>query len=112
MLNNGNFRNNLIDLIDNPGKYTKDQLYDAFLEITERFLEDMVSTLNYENYIIKKFGEEKGNKIIESIASNPAVVDLEKTNAGKYDKRVVIKNLLAFTECEFGFELDEGDDGN
>lgn len=113
MLNNGNIRENLIDIIDNPEKYTKDQLYDAFLEITERYLEDMVSALSYEDYIIKKYGKEKGNRVIESIAaSNPAIVDLEQTNAGEEDKRVVIKNLLAFTEFEFGFELGEGDDGD
>ena len=112
MLNNGNFRNNLIDLIDNPGKYNKEQLYDAFLETTERYLEDMVSTLSLENYIIKKFGEEKGNEIIETISiSNPAVADLEQTNAREADKRTVIKNLLVFTECEFGFDLSEGNEG-
>ena len=113
MLNNGNFRKNLIDVVDNPEGYTKDQLYDAFLEITERCLEDMVSTLCYENYIIKQYGEEKGNKIIEKIAaSNPAVVELEQTNAAEADKREVIKNLLVFTECELGFDLDEGNDSN
>ena len=31
MLNEGNFRENLIDLIDNPDSCTKEQLYDAFL---------------------------------------------------------------------------------
>ena len=113
MLNKGNFRKNLIDLIDNPDKYTKDHLYEAFLEITERYLDEMVSTLCFENYIIKKYGEEKGNEIIEAIAaSNPAVADLERTNAREANKRTVIKNLLAFTECEFGFDLSEGNEGD
>ena len=113
MLNKGNFRKNLIDLIDNPDKFNKDQLYDAFLEISERYLEDMVSTLCFENYIIKKYGEEKGNEIIEAIAaSNPAVADLEQTNAREPDKRTVIKNLLVFTECEFGFDLSKGNEGD
>ena len=113
MLNEGDFKRTFIDLIDNPDKYNKEQLYDAFLEISERYLEDMVSTLCFENYIIKKYGEEKGNEIIEAIAaSNPAVVDLERTNAREEDKRTVIKNLLAFTECEFGFDLSEGNEGD
>ena len=59
MLNEGNFKNNLIDLIDNPDNYTKEQLYDAFLEVTERYLDEMVSTLNYERDIITKLGKEK-----------------------------------------------------
>lgn len=111
MLNEGDFKRTLIDLIDNPDKYNKEQLYDAFLEISERFLEDMVSTLCFENYIIKKYGEEKGTEIIETIAaSNPAVADLEQTNAREADKRTRIKNLLVFTECEFGFDLSKGNE--
>ncbi len=113
MLNEGDFKRTLIDLIDNPDKYNKDQLYDAFLEITERYLDEMVSTLCFENYIIKKYGEEKGAEIIEAIAaSNPAVADLEQTNAREADKSTIIKNLLVFTECEFGFDLSKGNEGD
>ncbi len=113
MLNEGDFKRTLIDLIDNPDKYNKDQLYDAFLEITERYLDEIVSTLCFENYIIKKYGEEKGNEIIEAIAaSNPAVADLEQTNAREADKSTIIKNLLVFTECEFGFDLSKGNEGD
>ena len=109
MLNNGNFRNNLIDLIDNPGKYTKEHLYEAFLEITERYLDEMVSTLSIERYILKEYGQEKGYSIIEILAaSNPDIADLEQSNAEQVDKAYVIKNLLAFTECEFGMDLEEG----
>ncbi len=111
MLNDGNFRNNLIDLIDNPDNYSKEQFYDAFLEITERYLDEIVSILNYENYIIKQHGKEKGNALIEKIVtSNPAVAELEKNNAAETDKREVIKNLLAFTECDFGIDIVNGRD--
>lgn len=109
MLNKGNFRNNLIDLIDNPDKYTKEHLYEAFLEITERYLDEMVSTLSFERYILKEYGQEKGYSIIEILASsNSDIADLEQRNAEEVDKTNVIKNLLAFTECEFGMDLEEG----
>ena len=109
MLNKGNFRNNLIDLIDNPDKYTKDHLYEAFLEITERYLDEMVSALSFERYILKEYGQDKGYSILEVLAtSNPYISDLEQTNAEEDDKANVIKNLLAFTESEFEMDLEEG----
>ena len=108
MLNEGNFRKNLIDLIDNPDSYTKEQLYDGLLEVTERYLDEMISTLNYERAIIAKKGKEKGEDEIERIAaSNLALNDLEKTNALEEDRRSVISNLLVFIECEFGVDIDE-----
>ena len=107
MLNEGNFRKSLLDIIDNPANYTKEQLYDAFLEVTERYLDEMVSTLNYERNIIAKLGKEKGEEEIERIvASNPVIADLEMENASEPDKREVIKNLVAFTECEYGFDIN------
>ena len=108
MLNEGNFRENLINMIDNPDSYTKEQLYEAFLEITERYLDEMVSTLNYERAIIAKLGEKKGNEEIERIvAANPAIADLENANAKEEDRREVIPNLLDYIECEFGFDIGD-----
>ena len=112
MLNEGNFRKTLLDIIDNPSNYTKDQLYDAFLEVTERYLDEMISTLNYEKAIIAKLGKEKGESEIERIAaSNPAINDLEMTNANE-DRRTVIYNLLVFTECEYGIDIYNENDGD
>ena len=106
MLNEGNFREKLLDMVNNPNSYTKEQLYDAFLEITERYLDEMASTLNFERAIIAKYGEEKGNEEIERIvASNPALADLEQANSNEENRRDAIFNLLAYIECEFGFDI-------
>ena len=111
MLNEGNFRKTLLDIIDNPDNYTKDQLYDAFLEVTERYLDEMVSTLNYERNIIAKLGKEKGEEEIERIAaSNPALNDLEQTNVIEPDRAEAIRNLIDFIACEFGLSIDGGDE--
>ena len=111
MLNEGNFRKTLLDIIDNPANYTKDQLYDAFLEVTERYLDEMVSTLNYERDIIAKLGKEKGEEEIERIAeSNPALNDLEQTNAIEPDRTEAIRNLIDFIACEFGLSIDGNDE--
>ena len=106
MLNEENFKETLIDIIDNPDKYTKEELYDAFLEITERYLDELASTLNYERDILTKLGKEQGEKEIERIsASNPALTDLEMNNVEEDDKRKVIHDLLLYTECEFGPDI-------
>lgn len=111
MLNEGNFRDNLIALINNPDNYTKKQIYDAFLEVTERYLDELASTLNFERDILARLGEEKGNEEIERIAmSNPALNDLGRMDVTEEDKRQVIMDLLAFTECEFGYNVGGDED--
>ncbi len=113
MLNDGNFRDNLVNLIDNPGAYTKEELYDAFLEVTERYLNEMINTMAFERKIIEEFGEEGGNHLIEKIAtSDPATTELDMINATETDKREVIQNLLTHVEFDFGIDIeDPGDDG-
>lgn len=112
MLNDGNFRDNLVDLIDNPGAYTKEEVYDAFLEVTERYLNEMINTMAFEKKIIEEFGEEGGNHLIEKIAtSDPVTEELDMINAVETDKREVIQNLLTHVEFDFGIDIEgPGDD--
>ncbi len=105
MQNEENFKDTLIDIVDNPDNYTKDELYDAFLEITQRYLDELASTLNYERDILTKLGKERGEKEIERIsASNPALNDLEMKIVEEDDKRKIIHDLFIFTEFEFGIQ--------
>ena len=113
MLNDGNFRDNLVDIIDNPDAYTKEELYDAFLEITERYLNEMINTRAFEKKIIEEFGEEGGNHLIEKIAtSDPITAELDMINSTETDKREVIRNLLTHVEFDFGIDIEDpgGDD--
>lgn len=69
----------LLDMISNPDNYTKDEFYDAFVEITEQYLDELISNMNYEKDIIEILGEEKGNQEIEKIAtSDPDLMELEE----------------------------------
>ena len=112
MLNDGNFRDNLVELIDNPGAFTKEELYEAFLEVTERYLNEMINTMAFERKIIEEFGEEGGNHLIEKIAtSDPATAELDTINATETDKKEVIQNLLTHVEFDFGIDIEgPGDD--
>ena len=96
------FRNTVEKVMNNPELYSKEDLQDLFLEMTERYLNEMVSCLNYERALINELGEEEGNQIIEQIAtSNPSVSSLDSDNAAEPEVRERIENLLSYIECEF-----------
>ena len=99
------FRNTVEKVMNNPELYSKEDLQDLFLEMTERYLNEMVSCLNYERALINELGEEEGNQIIEQIAtSNPSVISLDSDNATEPEVRERIENLLSYIECEFRTE--------
>lgn len=107
MINEGNFRKAVEHIINFPEKYTKDDIYDAFLEMTERYLDEMISTLNMEKAITQDMSDEDANKLIEEIAlSSPVANNLEEANASADDEAQVIQNLLDYIECELGFTIE------
>ena len=99
------FRNTVEKVMNNPELYSKEDLQDLFLEMTERYLNEMVSCLNYERTLINELGEERGHQIIELIAtSNPSLNSLDSDNAAEQEVRERIENLLSYIECEFRTE--------
>ncbi len=103
MLNEDNFRKTVEDIINNPDTYTKEDIYDAFLDVTIHFLDEMVTTMSLENALTKGMGKESADELLEQIATtNPCVNDLDDTNAHELDKAEVIQNLFTYIE----FELD------
>ena len=97
MLNEGNFQENLKSMINEPDNWSKEEYYSAFLDMTERFFNALISALEYENVILEKFGEEAGEAIIEKIAlSNPSLMDMEDENEKLPDQKAVIMNLMDF----------------
>ena len=114
MLNEGNFKEKLLDMVNNSTSYTKEQYYEAFLEMTEKYLDELASTLTFEKNIISKCGKEKGERLIEAIAvSNPALSELESQYIfDDHDKKEYINEMLVFTEFEFGYCFDSHDDSD
>ena len=111
MFNGNYFRDQLENIIDNPDSYTREEFYDAFLEITERYLNELIATINFENAIIASLGEEEGNKLIEKAATlDPAFNELSMINAQTTDKKEIIKNLLDFTESKYKTRYGGDDD--
>ncbi len=89
------FRNTVEKIMNNPESYTKEELHDLFLEMTERYLNELLSTMNYEKAIIDSLGEEKGNEVIEKVAkSNPDINDVDRANGEEEEIKNKIINLF------------------
>ena len=106
MYKTNDFRKGLRNVIDESKTISKGKLYDAFLEVTERYLNELISTLSLERAIINELGTEQGKEFIEKIAtSNPSIRDLDESNTDGSDCLERINNLLAFIDCEYGSEI-------
>ena len=57
MFDDGDFKYVLVDIMNNPDNYSKEELHKAFLEMTERYLDEMISTLNLEHALTKDLSE-------------------------------------------------------
>ena len=90
------FRNTVEKIMNNPELYSKEDIHDLFLEMTERYLNELLSTMNYEQAIIESLGEEKGSEVIEKVAtSNPDINALDHANGREEDDvRIKIVNLF------------------
>lgn len=106
MIDDFDFQSSVEHFMNDRDSYSKEELYDAYLEMTERYLNEMINTLNFESILIQQLGEEKGNEIIEKIStSNPFINELDNVNALEVDRKEVIRNLMAYIACEFGFGI-------
>ena len=107
MYKTNDFKKGLRNIMDESKTIPKGKLYDAFLEVTVRYLNEMISTLSLEQAIIKELGEVRGNELIERVAtSNPSVQKLDAANSDTDDYREKIENLLSYIDCEFGSNIE------
>ena len=103
MINEGDFKETVEELLNNPEAYTKEEIYTAFLEMTARYLDEMVTTTNLEKAITEGLGRARAEELLEEIAtSNTCIKDLDITNAEEPELKERIRNLMAFTEFELG----------
>ena len=93
------FRNTVEKIMNEPESYTKTDLHDLFLEMTERYLTELLSSMNYEKAIIDSLGEEKGNEVIEKVAtSNPEINEVDRDNGEEEEIKTRIANLFNAVE--------------
>lgn len=96
------FRNTVEKVMNNPELYSKEDLQDLFLEMTERYLDEMINIMNYERIILSQLGKEKGSEVIEMAAtSNPAIDELEEKIITEGDPKKRIKSRMDYIDGEF-----------
>ncbi len=101
MFISNSFRKKLMAILENPNRFSKENLYDDYLEMTELYLTEMISLLNFEKVIIQELGESRGEMLIEKIAtSNTAITSLDEINGRELEQTERIRNLLGFIETE------------
>ena len=101
MFISNSFRKKLMAILEGPNHISKEDLYDNYLEMTERYLTEMISLLNFEKVIIQELGESRGEMLIEKIAtSNTAITSLDEINGRELEQTERIRNLLGFIETE------------
>lgn len=106
MLNDENFRETLEDILFNTDAYTKEELFTAFQEMTERYLNEMVTVMSLEKHLTEGMDEDELEEFYANVdAENPSIADLDLTNAQEKDKNKVIQNLLDYV----GFEIRSKD---
>ena len=69
-------------------------------------------SLNYENAIMEKFGDEDGEYVIEEITTKPEIQKLDMQLGELTDKKEVIKTLADYIECQFGVVIGSNDAGD
>ena len=110
MLNDEYFRQTVEDIINNPDNYSKEELHEAFLDMTERYLNEMVTSMNLENALTERLGKESADELIEQIAtSNPCINDLDETNAQLPDQKEVIQNLFDYVAFDLSTHSIDSD---
>ena len=117
MLNDEFFRETVEDIINNPDNYSKEELHEAFLDMTERYLNEMVTTINLENALTENMAEKEIEELLFNIQQgNPDTDELDAANAAVRDMPRTIENLLSYLAgieggcADTGFDA-YGDDG-
>ncbi|MBQ6016433.1 MAG: hypothetical protein IJL19_00970 [Clostridiales bacterium] len=101
------FRMTLENIIEHPEKYSKDELYEAFLEVTERYLNELISSVSLEKALIDGLDKEAADKLLSNIAiSDAKMLDLEESDFKEGHKKQMIKKLLDFIEFQVGLSIE------
>lgn len=87
--------------LDPANKYSKDDLYEAYLDMTVRFLEELISAKTYEDWIIANCGEETGNRLIEQVATAVPPIPEEVEFGPITNKEERIEALLSYIKDNF-----------
>ena len=95
---NGNFKDRIYELLDYPERFSKDEIYNAFLDMSERYLNEMVNTINLERALTEGMDKEAASDLIEQVAlSDPEINHLDDMLFSENDPKERIRILIDYT---------------
>ena len=111
MIDDNNFRKIVLDMMYHPEAYSKEDYYEACLEMTGRYLNEMVTTINLENALTENMAEKEIEELLFNIQQgNPDTDELDAANAAVRDMPRTIENLLSYLAGIEGGCADTGFD--
>ena len=78
--NSKDFRKAIEYYVDKNNKYSKDELYDVFVYVTKRYLDELISARQLEKLFEQTYGEKATNEFYEAVANSSEILtegDLE-----------------------------------
>ena len=113
MLNNefsGEYLNSLLLDFDS---HTKKEYYEALLNITEYYLNELLSTVSLQEAITQIIGDERAEELVEkiSLTENEKMAAMNLGLFGE-DKLSRIRNLYTYITNEYRHQMNTSDDLN
>lgn len=100
MITNLEFRQHLKNLISNYDSRTKEEYYAAFIEMTDRFLNEMATTLAIQKTLTSEFGEARAEMLLRKAAENSVFMEPDGTDPVADNQEKVIYELLDYLNSE------------
>ena len=98
-LNGQEFRDEVEFFVDNENEYSKEELYDIFVLVTKRYLDEVISARQLENLFVETYGEKATNDFYEAVAnSSETVAEGDVVTAMEDDIRFQISSQFDLIE--------------
>jgi hypothetical protein len=89
--NSKDFRKAIEYYVDKNNKYSQDELYDVFVYVTKRYLDEVISARQLEKLFVKNYGENATNEFYEAVAnSNETLSEGDMDSASQKDLKSLI----------------------
>ena len=69
-VNSKDFRKAVEYFVDKKNDYSKDELYDVFIMITRRYLDEVISARQLEKLFVQNYGQKATNEFYEAVANS------------------------------------------
>jgi len=104
-------REYLDSLLNDSGSHTKEEYYDALLNITEYYLNELLSSVSTQEGLADILGEERADEVIQEICEKESIkIAKYGADVESEDQLTRIKSLFDYVRDEYGEQMGNSDD--